>query len=70
MYASYPLKRRVFTRLGLTYGLTRTDITTYNRRQLLFTQLQYQSIAGPSALNGILASTITATINHKRLNNR
>jgi len=47
MYASYPLKRRVFTRLGLTYGLTRTDITTYNQASnLLFTQLQYQSIAG------------------------
>jgi len=70
MYASYPLKRRVFTRLGLTYGLTRTDITTYNQASnLLFTQLQYQSIAGPSALNGILASTITATINHNQLNN-
>jgi len=70
MYASYPLKRRVFTRLGLTYGLTRTDITTYNQASnLLFTQLQYQSIAGPSALNGILASTITATINHNALNN-
>ena len=70
MYASYPLKRRAFTRLGLTYGLTRTDITTYNQASnLLFTQLQYQSIAGPSALNGILASTITATINHNQLNN-
>ena len=70
MYASYPLKRRVFTRLGLTYGLTRTNITTYNQASnLLFTQLQYQSIAGPSALNGILASTVTATINHNQLNN-
>jgi outer membrane protein insertion porin family len=70
MYASYPLKRRAFTRLGLTYGLTRTDITTYNQASnLLFTQLQYQSIAGPSALNGILASTVTATINHNQLNN-
>ena len=70
MYASYPLKRRAFTRLGLTYGLTRTDITTYNQASnLLFTQLQYQSIAGPSALNGILASTITASINHNALNN-
>jgi outer membrane protein insertion porin family len=70
MFASYPLKRRAFTRLGLTYGLTRTDITTYNQASnLLFTQLQYQSIAGPSALNGILASTVTATINHNAINN-
>jgi outer membrane protein insertion porin family len=70
MFASYPLKRRAFTRVGLTYGLTRTDISTYNQASnLLFTQLQYQSLAGPSALNGILASTVTATINHNALNN-
>jgi len=70
MFASYPLKRRAFTRLGLTYGLTRTNITTYNQASnLLFTQLQYRSLAGPSALDGILASTVTATINHNALNN-
>ncbi len=70
MFASYPLKRRAFTRVGLTYGLTRTNITTYNQASnLLFTQLQYRSLAGPSALDGILASTVTATINHNALNN-
>ncbi|MGB2675846.1 MAG: outer membrane protein assembly factor BamA [Candidatus Acidiferrum sp.] len=70
MFASYPLRKRAFTRVGLTYGLTRTNITTYNQASnLLFTQLQFQSIAGPSALNGILASTVTATINHNTLNN-
>ncbi|HKM79820.1 MAG TPA: outer membrane protein assembly factor BamA [Candidatus Acidoferrum sp.] len=70
MFASYPLKRRAFTRVGLTYGLTRTNITTYNQASnLLFTQLQYRSLAGPSALNGILASTVTASINHNALNN-
>ena len=54
------MKRYAFTRVGVTYGLTRTNITTYNQAsELLFTQLQYLSIAGPSALNGILASTIT-----------
>ncbi len=70
MFASYPLKRRAFTRVSLTYGLTRTNITTYNQASnLLFTQLQYRSLAGPSALNGILASTVTASINHNALNN-
>ena len=68
-FASYPLKRYAFTRLGLTYGLTRTNITTYNQAsELLFTQLQYRSIAGPSALNGIIASTITSTISYNTLN--
>jgi outer membrane protein insertion porin family len=69
-FASYPLKKRAFTRVSLTYGLTRTNITTYNdASNLLFTQLQYRAIAGPSALNGIIASTVTASINHNTINN-
>jgi outer membrane protein insertion porin family len=70
VYASYPMKRYAFTRVGLTYGLTRTNITTYNQAsELLFTQLQYLSIAGPSALNGILASTITTSITQNTIDN-
>jgi outer membrane protein insertion porin family len=70
VYASYPLKRYAFTRVGVTYGLTHTDITTYNQAsELLFTQLQYLSIAGPSALNGILSSAVTTTITQNTLNN-
>jgi len=70
MFASYPLRRYAFTRVGLTYGLSRTNITTYNQASdLLFTQLQYRSIAGPSALQGIVASTITGTINYNTVNN-
>jgi outer membrane protein insertion porin family len=70
VYASYPLKRYAFTRVGVTYGLTHTDITTYNQAsQLLFTQLQYLSIAGPSALNGILSSAVTTSITQNTLDN-
>jgi outer membrane protein insertion porin family len=70
VFAQYPLKRFAFTRLGLTYGLTRTNISTYNQAsQLLFTQLQYRSIAGPSALDGILASTVTGSISYNTINN-
>jgi len=69
-FASYPLKRYAFTRVGLTYGLTRTNITTYNQAsELLFTQLQYRAIAGPSALEGIIASTITGTITYNTIDN-
>jgi outer membrane protein insertion porin family len=69
-FANYALKKHVFTHVGLTYGLTRTNITTYNASsELLFTQLQYGSIAGPSALNGILASTVTGTISYNTINN-
>lgn len=70
VYASYPLKRFAFTRVGVTYGLTKTDIETFNQAsQLLFTQLQFLSIAGPSALTGILASGVTASITQNTLNN-
>jgi outer membrane protein insertion porin family len=70
VYASYPLRKRAFTRVGLTYGLSRTSITTYNQASnLLFTQLQYRSIAGPSALSGIVASTVTGTITHNTIDN-
>ena len=70
VFANYPLKRYAFTRVGLTYGLTRTNITTYNQAsELLFTQIQYRSIAGPSALNGIVASTITGTVSYNTINN-
>jgi outer membrane protein insertion porin family len=69
-FANYALKKHVFTRVGLTYGLTRTNISTYNQSsELLFTQLQYGSLAGPSALNGIIASTVTGTISYNTINN-
>src|SRR5271165_2975458 len=69
-FANYALKKHVFTRIGLTYGLTRTNISTYNASsQLLFESLQYGSIAGPSALNGIIASTMTGTISYNTIDN-
>jgi len=70
MFANYGLKKHVFTHVGLTYGLTRTNISTYNASsQLLFESLQYSSLAGPSALNGIIASTITGTISYNTIDN-
>ena len=69
-FANYALKKHVFTRVGITYGLTRTNISTYNQSsELLFTQLQYGSLAGPSALNGIIASTVTGTISYNTIDN-
>ena len=69
LFASYPVRRLSFTRIGLQYGLTRTNITAFNEAsKLLFTQLQFRSIAGPSALNGIVSSTITPTITYNTIN--
>jgi outer membrane protein insertion porin family len=70
IFASYPVKRLSFTRIGLNYGYTRTNITTFNdASKLLFTATQFRSIAGPSALNGIVSSTITPTITYNTIDN-
>lgn len=69
-FASYPLRRLSFTRIAMTYGLTRTNITAFNdTSSLLFTALKFQSVAGPSALDGIISSTITPSITRNTINN-
>jgi len=69
-FASYPLRRFSFTRVGLQYGLSRTNITSFNQAStLLFEQLQFRSVAGPSALNGIVSSSITPSITYNTINN-
>jgi outer membrane protein insertion porin family len=70
LFASYPIRRFSFTRLGVTYGLSKTDITTFNAAsQLLFQTVQFRSLAGPAALSGILSSTITPTLTYNRIDN-
>jgi len=70
VFASYPVKRLSFTRVALTYGLTRTNITSFNQASsLLFEAIQFRSVAGPSALNGIVSSTVTPTINYNTIDN-
>jgi outer membrane protein insertion porin family len=69
-FASYPLKKRSFTRVSASYGLTRTNITAFNQASsILFEQLQFRSVAGPSALNGIISSTITPSITYNTIGN-
>ncbi len=68
VFASYPLRRFSFTRLGITYGWSTTDITSFSQAStVLFEALQFQSLAGPSALSGIVSSKITPTITYNRL---
>jgi outer membrane protein insertion porin family len=69
-FASYPMKRFSFARFGLSYGLSRTNITSFNQASsLLFEQLQFRAIAGPSALNGIISSSITPSISYNTIDN-
>ena len=69
VFASYPLKRYSFTRLGLSYGYTASNITAFSdASRLLFTALQFRSAAGPSALNGINQSQITVSATYNTVN--
>jgi outer membrane protein insertion porin family len=70
LFASYPPKKYPFARFGLTYGLTRTNIQSFNQAStLLFESVQFRSIVGPSALDGIVSSTITPTFTYNTINN-
>ncbi|HXY25172.1 MAG TPA: outer membrane protein assembly factor BamA [Candidatus Acidoferrum sp.] len=70
LFAQYPLRKLSFARFGLNYGLTRTNIKSFNQAStLLFESLKYQALTGPSALDGILSSTITPSISYNTINN-
>jgi outer membrane protein insertion porin family len=69
-FASYPLRKHSFTRVGVTYGWSTTNITPFSQSAtLLFELTKFTSLAGPSALNGIQLSQITPTITYDKRNN-
>jgi outer membrane protein insertion porin family len=70
VFASYPVRRLGFTRIGLTYGFTSTSITGLSTAATaLFNVLQFQQLAGPSSLSGIRESKVTPTITYNTVNN-
>jgi outer membrane protein insertion porin family len=70
VFASYPLKKLGFTRLGLTYGFTATSITGLSTASTaLFDVLQFQQLEGPSSLAGIHESKVTPTLSYNTVNN-
>jgi outer membrane protein insertion porin family len=70
VFASYPLRKFSFTRIGVTYGYSTTNIQTFSTSaQLLFDSIKFTGLAGPSALNGIESSKITPTISYSSVNN-
>jgi outer membrane protein insertion porin family len=69
-FASYPIKRFSFTRIGVTYSYTITNVRALtNAAQVLFETLQYRSFAGPNALQGIVSSKITPTLSYSTIDN-
>ena len=70
LFASYPLKKLGFTRLGVTYGFTDTSITGLSTASTaLFNVLQFQQLEGPSSLSGIHESKVTPTLSYNTVNN-
>ncbi|MGB6077607.1 MAG: outer membrane protein assembly factor BamA [Candidatus Acidiferrales bacterium] len=70
LFASYPLHRFAFTRVGVTYGWTKSNISAFSQAsQLLFQSIQYSSLQGPSQLDGIISSKITPSITYNTINN-
>jgi outer membrane protein insertion porin family len=70
VFASYPVKKLGFTRLGLTYGFTDTSITGLSTASTaLFNVLQFQQLEGPSSLAGIHESKITPTLTYNTVDN-
>ena len=70
IFASYPLRKFSFARLGLSYGYSRTNITAFSAASTnLFEVLNFQSLAGPSALTGIDSSYINPTLTYNTVNN-
>ena len=56
--AGYAL-RRSFNRVGLTYSLDNTSITTFSAAsEALFENLAFRGISGPNALQGVITSKV------------
>jgi outer membrane protein insertion porin family len=70
IFASYPVRKLGFTRLGLTYGYTSTSITGLSTAATaLFDVLQFQQLAGPSSLSGIRESKLNPTLTYNTVDN-
>lgn len=70
VFASYPLRKFSFARLGLTYGYSHTNIQAFSAASTdLFEVLNFQSLAGASALTGIDSSYLNPTLTYNTVNN-
>jgi outer membrane protein insertion porin family len=69
VFASEPIRRFSFARVGMTYAYTRSTITAFSTAsQVLFQSIQFRSFAGPSQLAGIVSSKIQPTISYSTVN--
>ena len=60
--ASYPL-RHSFRRVGITYGLDRSSLTTFSQAsQEYFQALSFRGLSGPTALLGVITSKVVPSL--------
>jgi len=73
LFASYPvrkLSRAGFARFGLNYGWSTTNLKPFSQSaSLLFQEIKFTSLAGPSSLNGIRESKISPSLTYDSRNN-
>jgi len=67
----YPLKRHSFQRVGVTYSLSRSSITTFSTAsQTFFQTISFRSgIQGTNALSGILNSSLSFSYSYNTVSN-
>jgi outer membrane protein insertion porin family len=69
LFASSPIRRFSFARLGMNYSYTRSNITAFSSASTaLFQAVQFRGFAGPSQLQGIVASQFMPTITYSTVN--
>ncbi len=68
VFSSYPL-RRTFARVGLTYSYSYSSMQAFNAAsQSFFEAMNFRGLAGPSALSGIISSSIMPTYLYNTIN--
>ena len=68
LFSNYPL-RRTFARLGFTYNYSYSSMQAFNAAsQSFFEAMNFRGLAGPSALSGIISSSITPTYFYNTIN--
>jgi outer membrane protein insertion porin family len=68
VFNSYPL-RRTFARFGMTYSYSYSSMQAFNAAsQAFFEAMNFRGLAGPSALSGIVSSSIMPTYTYNTIN--
>jgi outer membrane protein insertion porin family len=68
VFSSYPLRRH-FARLGLTYSYSYSSMQAFNAAsQSFFEAINFRGLAGPSALSGIVSSSLMPTYTFNTIN--